>query len=137
MVAFDVTRRLRLLGFNDPALMPLGPPAIVRPGALRFLTREGVLLAQSALNAEGLRLPLDVQARPSDPTVPVAAPLIVDAAGRTAVARAGQPLLVVHPDGRLESAPGTECGEPLSVAPAGERRILLACRDGGMWLLGG
>jgi hypothetical protein len=138
VVLFDLRRRTRTLGFSDPAMSLQGPPALVRPGAIRFLSRDGVLMAQSSAGGEALRTPLDSPARAGDPAAPTGADaaLLVDARGRTAVARRAQALVVVHPDGHFETATGADCAEPLALAPVAAERLVMACRDGLVQLFG-
>lgn len=61
---------------------------------------------------------------------------IVDREGRIAFVRAVGRAGVITPKGTLALASERVCGSPLAVLPAGEKRLLIACRDGGLWLYG-
>jgi hypothetical protein len=38
--------------------------------------------------------------------------------------------------GRVEVASERVCAAPVAVLPAGDRRMLVACHDGGLWMYG-
>ena len=62
--------------------------------------------------------------------------LIIDRAGRIAFARASGRAGVVSPRGVVTLASERVCSSPVAALPAGEKRLLIACRDGGLWLYG-
>ena len=59
-------------------------------------------------------------------------PVVVDGYGRIAFVRAGGRVGVVAPEGHLEIASERVCGAPIAVLPAGDKRMLVACHDGGL-----
>jgi hypothetical protein len=61
---------------------------------------------------------------------------IVDRQGRIAFVRAAGRAGVISPKGTLVLASERVCGSPLVALPAGEKKLLIACRDGGLWLYG-
>ena len=61
---------------------------------------------------------------------------IVDREGRIAFVRASGSAGVVNPKGAVVLASDRVCTSPITVLPAGEKRLLIACRDGGLWLYG-
>ncbi len=63
-------------------------------------------------------------------------PLVLDPEGQIAFARIGGRVGVVGPRGNIALAGERVCSAPLGVVPAGNRRMLIACRDGSMWLFG-
>lgn len=63
-------------------------------------------------------------------------PLIVDPTGSVGFARINGRVGVVGPEGSIALAGERVCGTPIGVVPAGNKRMLLACRDGGVWLYG-
>ena len=62
--------------------------------------------------------------------------LIIDGLGRIAFARASGRAGVVSPRGVVTLASERVCSSPVAALPAGEKRLLIACRDGGLWLYG-
>jgi hypothetical protein len=62
--------------------------------------------------------------------------LIIDRAGRIAFARASGRAGVISPRGVVTLASERVCSSPVAALPAGEKRLLIACRDGGLWLYG-
>jgi len=66
-------------------------------------------------------------------------PLVVDGAGRVAFVRASGRVGVVGPRGTADAlrlASERFCTKPLGVLPAGEGRMLVACRNGSLGLFG-
>ena len=61
---------------------------------------------------------------------------IIDSAGRIAFVRANGRAGVVSPRGVVTLASERVCSSPLAALPAGVKRLLVACRDGGLWLYG-
>jgi hypothetical protein len=59
---------------------------------------------------------------------------IIDRVGRIAFVRANGRAGVVSPGGAVTLASERVCGSPLAALPAGAKRLLIACRDGGLWL---
>jgi hypothetical protein len=126
-------------------------------GSLALVTlQSGLLLGFDAAGNEKLRIALEkpppmpdtgtpsVGGTPAQkpigffsPVEPKPSPaLIVDPDGRIGFARANGRVGIVGPDGALALAGERVCVSPVGIVPAGEKRMLLACRDGGMWLYG-
>jgi hypothetical protein len=66
---------------------------------------------------------------------PSPAPMIDDE-GRIAFVRASGRAGVIGPRGVLTLASERVCSSPIAALPAGQKRLLIACRDGGLWLYG-
>jgi outer membrane protein assembly factor BamB len=150
LVAFDIktaTTDVRSGGL-DPDTQLDAPVTVTAKGVQLATTFDGLLLGFDLRGDEVLRVALEKQAslagadagatstffsgvelRPSPP-------LVVDGAGRVAFARRGGKVGVVAPDGRVMVASERLCGTPISVSPAGPARMLVACRDGTLFLLG-
>jgi hypothetical protein len=61
---------------------------------------------------------------------------IIDREGRIAFVRASGRAGVISPRGALALASERVCTSPIAALPAGESKLLIACRDGGLWLYG-
>jgi outer membrane protein assembly factor BamB len=147
IVALDLltgTTHVRAGGmtFDNPAA--LGPTGLVL-----CTTPFGMLLGLDAAGNERVHVLLDkpvpsldggafgtgasffgtVELKPSPPPV-------VDPTGRVAFVRANGRAGVVSPEGRVEIASERVCPAPVAVVPAGEKRMLIACHDGGLWMYG-
>jgi hypothetical protein len=61
---------------------------------------------------------------------------IVDREGRIAFVRAAGRAGVISPRGAVALASERVCSSPIAALPAGEKKLLIACRDGGLWLYG-
>jgi hypothetical protein len=61
---------------------------------------------------------------------------ILDREGRIAFVRASGRAGVINPKGTIVLASERVCSSPIAALPAGEKRLLIACRDGGLWLYG-
>jgi hypothetical protein len=70
-----------------------------------------------------------VDAKPSPPP-------IVDPVGRVAFVRWSGRVGTVSPEGRVDVAAERVCAAPVAVVPAGDKRMLVACHDGGLWMYG-
>jgi len=55
---------------------------------------------------------------------------ITDAEGRVAFARVGGKIGVVSPEGAVSMVRAPVCSSPAALAPAGSRKLVVACRDG-------
>ncbi len=66
---------------------------------------------------------------------PSPAPMI-DEEGQIAFVRASGRAGVISPRGALTLASERVCNSPIAALPAGQKRLLIACRDGGLWLYG-
>ncbi len=156
LVAFDLptgTTHVRAGGLAFD-----GPPT-VGPGGLALLGAQmGMLVAVDAAGNERAHVMLE-KAAPAAPLAggtPIVSsgghggyvtaaplldlkpspPLVVDAEGRVAFVRGNGRAGVVSPAGRVEIASERVCAAPVAVLPAGERRMLIACHDGGLWMYG-
>lgn len=150
LVAFDLktgTTDVRSSGL-DPDIQ-LDAPVTVGPRGVQLLTSyDGLLLGFDPRGDEVLRVALEKQAGlgPADAGAPAAffgsvdlrpsPPLVVDDKGRIAFARRGGKVGVAHADGRVALAHERLCGSPISLSPAGPGRLLVACRDGTLFMLG-
>jgi hypothetical protein len=141
------------LGFFDGPVT-LGPAS--RGGLALVAHQSGLLLGFDAAGNEKLRLALEKPPPAPDAGAPGASggvmggsigffgpielkpspPLIVDPAGSIGFARVNGRVGVVGPEGNLALAGERVCSAPIGVVPAGDKRMLLACRDGGVWLYG-
>ena len=119
------------------------PPAIGAGGLAVTTSLVGLLLGLDATGDEKIRVAVDkppamvapdagagvsgffgaAEAKPSPPVV-------LDRDGRVAFARASGRAGVVDAEGRLAVAGERVCSSPVAVVPAGDARMLIACRDG-------
>jgi hypothetical protein len=123
------------------------PPALGPNGMILVATQLGVLLGLDAAGNEKVRLLLDkplpatTALSPGSTTflpteLKPSPPVIVDPNGRIAFLRANGRAGMVAPSGRVEVLSERICATPVAVLPAGEKRVLIACRDGGLWMYG-
>jgi hypothetical protein len=151
VVALDLptgTTHVRSSGLLYDAPPALGPGGLVVVG-----TQLGLLLGIDAAGNEKIRAPLDRHAAQPAGGAPVfghgafgsilspskirpSPPVVVDPAGRIAFLRADGRAGVVTPEGKVQIAAERVCGRPISLAPAGEKRMVVACHDGGLWMYG-
>jgi len=61
---------------------------------------------------------------------------VVDPVGRVAFVRSSGRAGTVSPEGRVEIASERICAAPVAVVPAGDKRMLVACHDGTLWMYG-
>ncbi len=123
-----------------------GPPTVMEPGGLTLLTAQlGLLLGVDAAGNERFHVMLDRQPTggglsPSSAFVQVelkpSPPVVVDAWGRVAFVRGSGRAGVVSPEGHVEIASDRVCASPVAVLPAGDRRMLIVCHDGMLWMFG-
>lgn len=129
------TRHLRVVSGE----LLQGPPAISAGGETRVASFGGLLLGHDQSGAETARAALEpASAAAATPGLGLtgAPPLVLDGKGRVAFARPGLDVGVLLPNGNIVTAPGAACGDPLSLVPAGARRLLLGCRSGLLLMLG-
>ncbi|EYF04106.1 PQQ-like beta-propeller repeat protein [Chondromyces apiculatus] len=129
------------------------PPAVGAKGVAVTGTAAGVLVGVDAAGGESLRVAVDRAPPVSIPPdagagaatlgllgvlqdVKPSPPVVLDGEGRVAFARAGGRAGVVQPDGSLALATERVCASPVAVLPGGARRMLVACRDGTLVMLG-
>lgn len=129
------------------------PPALGPGGEVLAVVHPGLLLGIDASGNERFHVLLDkappVPALPlPGPVVPSrgglgvsvdvrpAPPVIVDPAGRVAFLRASGRVGVISPEGKVHVATERVCASPMALAPAGDKRMVVACRDGGLRMFG-
>lgn len=133
-------------GATDPLTQFDGPAAISASGVAFTTTYSGLLVGYDAVGDETKRLPLEKQLLAVDAgpaslmlgTVDLkpSPPVVVDGQGRVAFVRRSGKVGVALPDGRVEVGSDRLCASPIELVPAGDRRMLVACRDGTLWMLG-
>ena len=129
-------------------------PPVLGPGGLLLVTTQlGMLVGLDALGNEKLHLMLDKIAPPGvgvgvggtflggagGGELKPSPSLVIDPGGRVAFLRANGRVGVVtlaEAPGHVEIAAEKVCPGPVSLVPAGEKRMLIACRDGGLWMYG-
>jgi hypothetical protein len=129
------TRTVRV----DSADAVQGPPTLLTSGETRIVTFSGLMLGHDRSGNETTRIALEPSIVGTDGGLVGFTPapgLIADAQGRIGYVRPGLEAGVVLPNGNLVSASGAACGDPLSLTPAGPKRMLLACRSGLVFMLG-
>lgn len=111
---------------NEKLRVALEKPPALAPGALGPGAGAGAGTG-GAGGSIGFFGPIELKPSP---------PLIVDPAGSVGFARANGRVGVVGPEGNVALANERACSAPIGVVPAGDKRMLLTCRDGGVWLYG-
>jgi outer membrane protein assembly factor BamB len=153
LVALDLATGLahvRTSGFLLDAPPAIGAPPLLGP--LAFVTTQagGVLLGVDAAGNEKFHATLErASAAPAglfglpgssglagQPDAKPSPPCVVDPVGRVGFVRANGRVGTVSPEGRVDVAAERVCTTPVAVAPAGEKRMLVACHDGGLWMYG-
>jgi outer membrane protein assembly factor BamB len=130
--------------FVAPSASLEGRIVLGRDGDAYVTTFTGTLLAIDRTGAERFRSVLEpggamtgANGALNPEAIAPAAPLIVDAGGRTAFARPGGRTGVVGPDGAVVWVQGATCPSPVALCPTGVERFVVACRDGTILLIGG
>lgn len=148
LVALDLRTQTRQVRASTATALLDAPATVTALGETRIATSAGMLM----------RVDRDGSARPdvlvdrtaaslgSDPAATggffgnveprPSPPLLADATGRVAFARAGGRVGVVAPEGDVTVVGERLCDTPLAIVPAAPRRVALACRDGSLWMLG-
>lgn len=144
IVAFDVrTGAVQTLrAAPNPQLD--GPAALGSGKTVLLTTFSGVMVGVSPDGTEVRRAALDAGAISpitDAGTINLAAmsespPLLVDASGRVGFARVGGRIGVVAPDGSVSTVEQSGCALPVALAPAGAARMVAACRDGSILMVG-
>lgn len=104
---------------------PLGPTAGPPPSGVNIF--GGAIGGVGGGGSGFFGVPAEVKPSPSP---------IVDREGRIAFVRAGGRAGVISPKGAVALASERVCSSPIAALPAGDKRLLIACRDGGLWLYG-
>jgi PQQ-like domain len=129
----------------DPSGHDGGDPHTPGPAGLALVsTQLGMLLGIDAAGNERIHVMLDklpgAGLLPTNLFVQVdlkpSPPVVVDATGRVAFVRGNGRAGVVSPEGRVDAVTLERCASPVAVLPAGDRRMLVACHDGGLWMYG-
>lgn len=142
IVELDLRTGIRHVRLDDSSISLLGSPAISPAGDTLMTTADGLLLGHDASGKETLRVALIPGSLSPGSGRPILVrratfpPVIVDGSGAIGFARPGLDAGIVTPAGDLRTAPGTACADPIGVAPAGPRRMVVACRSGLLWLVG-
>ena len=63
-------------------------------------------------------------------------PVVVDDAGNVAFVRHNGRVGIVRPDGTVLVTSERLCNNPIGLQPAGDRKLVVVCRDGTIWMLG-
>jgi hypothetical protein len=165
VVDFDLPTGVTHVRVNSGLGVQLDGPVTMGPDGLLFAaTQLGLLLGVDAAGNEMIRIALEKP--PPTPPVGAALPpvvgrggsllggsvgsgffgapvdikpsppLLMDPEGRIAFVRDTGRAGVINPKGTLVLVSERVCSSPLAVLPAGEKRLLIACRDGGLWLYG-
>lgn len=150
LVALDLptaTTQVRLS--ISPAVGSLDAPPALHPDGLAVIsTYAGMLVGVDAAGNEKIRVTLEKLTGTAPPggasgatffgssDLRASPAVIVDRDGHTAFARAGGRVGVVRPDGTVAVAGERMCANAIALQPAGEERMVLACRDGTIWMIG-
>lgn len=111
----------------------LDSPVALPDGDTLSWTSDGLLLRHSKSGTERMRVSLEPGA--TSPSPVTNSPVLADASGRFAFARAGLGLGIVDADGSLHFVEGASCEAPVSLIAIGGSRFALGCRSGVLWLL--
>jgi hypothetical protein len=142
LVDFKLNTATRHVRMPESMLLLQGPPAITKNSETRVVSFDGVVLGHDVAGRETLRVSLRASPALSDGGAPLteipisSPPVLVDSDAWLAVSASGLDAGVVSPMGELYTAPDTACADPVSLAPAGEGKMLVACRSGSIWLVG-
>ncbi len=155
LVGLDLRVGLSHVRVGDVGLGSYDEPVTIHPRGFAMLTTTtGLLFGVDASGNERLRMAVDKGTQPAagDPAAAGAAagtgffnppadarpspPLVVDAEGRIAFARQGGRVGVARADGSVALASERLCTAPVAMQPAGEDKLVVACRDGTVWMLG-
>ncbi|MEZ4228009.1 MAG: hypothetical protein R3B89_02520 [Polyangiaceae bacterium] len=113
----------------------LASPVALPDGNTLTWTSDGLLLRHDRAGAEAMRVSLEPGTTTPSPVSN--SPVLADASGRFAFARAGLGLGIVDPDGSLHFVEGASCEAPVSLIAVGNGGYALGCRSGVLWLLEG
>ena len=158
LVGLDLKTGLTHVQAGDVGLGTYDEPVTIHPRGFAMLTTStGLLFGVDAAGNERLRMVVDKGPPPPDPAAAAAAgpgagagagffnppaesrpspALLVDAEGRVAFARQGGRVGVTQPDGNVALASERLCPAPVAMQPAGDDKLVVACRDGSLWMLG-
>jgi hypothetical protein len=144
LVGLDVRTGLTSTRIGDAGLGSFDEPVALHPRGFAIVTlASGLLFGVDSAGNEKMHALLDKgstdqmppaffgtgDARPSPPVV-------VDQAGNVAFVRFGGRVGIVRPDGTVLVTSERLCNNPIGLQPAGDRKLVVACRDGTIWMLG-
>jgi PQQ-like domain len=142
LVAFDLRTGAAQTRFSVTDQSLHGPIVFGKSDAMVLITFAGVLLD---LRSTGIhRTALDTRAdtlltdagKVDLASLDDSPPPITDLEGRVAFARVGGRVGVVSPDGAVGIVSAPVCSSPAALAPAGSRKLVVACRDGAILMIG-
>lgn len=150
VVAFDLitaTTQVRSSGAGGTTGFD-APIALSQDGLALGATHAGLLVGLDASGNEKIRISLEKPAAQSQPSSGAfsnflgtgeqkpSPPLIVDREGRVAFVRTSGRAGIAKSSGEVTIISEKICSAPIAIQPAGERRLLVACRDGALWMYG-
>ncbi len=144
LVGLDVPTGLTHTRIGDVGLGSFDEPVALHPRGFALVTlASGLLFGVDAAGNEKMRALLD---KTSGEPIPVAffgtgdarpsPPLVVDDAGRVAFVRHTGRVGIVRTDGTVAVVSERICSNPIALQPAGDEKLVIACRDGTIWMLG-
>jgi hypothetical protein len=144
LVGLDALTGLTYTRIGDMGLGSLDEPIAFHPrGHVVITYASGRLFAVDSTGTERLRAFLDKGSADQIPAVffgtgdlRPSPPVIVDESGNIAFVRQSGRVGIVRPDGTVSVASERLCNNPIGLQPAGDRKLIVACRDGTIWMLG-
>lgn len=144
LVGLDIPTGLTSTRMGDFGLGSYDEPIALHPRGFAIVTlASGLLFGVDSAGNEKMRALLD---KGSTDQVPAAffgtgdarpsPPIVVDDAGNVAFVRHSGRVGIVRPDGTVVVTSERLCNNPIGLQPAGDRKLLVACRDGTIWMLG-
>lgn len=144
VVGLDALTGLTYTRIGDMSLGSLDEPIVLHPRGHVVLTyASGRLFTVDSTGTERMRALLDKG--PAD-QIPAAffgtgdirpsPPVVVDDSGNIAFVRQSGRVGIVRPDGTVSVTSERLCNNPIGLQPAGDRKLIVACRDGTIWMLG-
>jgi hypothetical protein len=144
VMALDLTTGIAQARYAVTDLSLHGPIVFGRGDAAILISWNGVLMSIPKAGGEVRRTPLesrvetlvtdggkvDFSALEDSPAA------VTDNDGFIAFARIGGKIGVISPEGAASLAVGRTCHSPAALAPAGVRRMVVACRDGAVLMFG-
>lgn len=146
VVGLDIPTGLTHTRMGDTGLGSFDEPVALHPrGFVMVTAASGLLVGVDASGNEKMHALLDKG--PSDPTQAPAVffgtgdahpspPIVVDESGHIAFVRHNGRMGIVRPDGTVAVASERLCNNPIGLQPAGDRKLVVACRDGTIWMFG-
>ncbi len=144
LVGLDVPTGLTHTRLGDIGLGSYDEPVALHPRGFVLLSlASGLLFGVDATGNEKMRALLE---KGSADQVPAAffgtgdarpsPPIVVDDTGNIAFVRHSGRMGVVRPDGTISVTSERLCNNPIGLQPAGDRKLVVVCRDGTIWMLG-